>query len=276
MPPAQSIIDIAGLTKRFGEQTVLEGVNLTLEAGRIVGYVGANGSGKTTTFRILTGLLGDFGGEVRVAGHDVRDEPAQVKALIGYAPERALLYETLTLAETLLFFGRLHGVEDNVVQARGEALLAAFDLDAASGRRVQTLSKGMRQKLLLSLALLHDPQVLVLDEPLAGLDPASSLLVRRLLRRLADAGRTIVISSHAVNLVQELCDDIAILHEGRVLACGPFDEIAAQLSARSLESLLSQLANPEGDDTEERLDGILETLGPTLSAAPQPSPATVG
>lgn len=246
----------------WGEQPVLEGVDLECGAGRVVGYVGVNGSGKTTTLRILAGLLDGYAGRVEVAGHDLRAARTEAKACIGYVPEGGVLYETLTLAETLLLFGRLHGLEDGVVRERGEALLEAFELEERLGQRVGALSRGMRQKTLLVLALLHDPAVLLLDEPFTGLDVSSRSVVGGLLRGLAERGRTVLISSHALDMIEELCDEVAILHRTRIVARGSLASLSAQLEGSSLRDLLQSLREPEDADEELRVRRALGALGP--------------
>ena len=184
-------IEIRALTKSFGKLQVLRGVDLEVEPGTILGYIGPNGAGKTTTVKILTGLMEDFEGEVHVAGFDPAVDPVEVKRRVGYVPENANLYESLTLAEHLLFVGRLHGMDDELVRRRAEVFLDVFELSSRLNTRIATLSKGMRQKLLLTSALLHDPEILFLDEPLSGLDVNASILIKDFLRRLADEGRTV-------------------------------------------------------------------------------------
>jgi ABC-2 type transport system ATP-binding protein len=183
-----------------------------------------------------------------VAGHDVRAAPLEVKARIGYVPENAALYDALSVREFLLLVGRLHSLPDAVTLARTTELLAAFDLSARPGSRLGSLSKGMRQKVLICSALLHDPQVIFLDEPLSGLDVASTILVKTLIRTLADRGRTVFYCSHMMDVVERVCDRIVILSEGRVVADGTFEELSAARSGGSLESIFAELTGAGGEE----------------------------
>lgn len=259
MTPAA--IEIRGLRTRYGDREVLAGVDLDVPEGTILGYLGANGAGKTTTVRILCALRSEWEGSVRVAGLDPQADPLGVKACIGYVPESAALYDSLTLAETLLFLGRLHGLEDELIRARAETFLDVFGLRERLGSRVGTLSKGMRQKLLLTSALLHDPRILFLDEPLSGLDVASTILVKSLLRRLAERGRTVFYCSHVMDVVERLCDRIAILHEGKIVAAGTPADLAEARGAGSLEKVFEglTLSNEAGADVETILSCLEET-----------------
>jgi ABC-2 type transport system ATP-binding protein len=250
---------LRGLVRRR-HRTVraLDGVSFSLRAGEIVGYIGPNGAGKTTTLRIVGALDPEFGGEVRVAGFDPRTQPLEVKRRVGYLPENAVLYEMLTAAEFLLFVGRMHGLADEVIRSRGGELLEILDLGARLDSRIASLSKGMRQKLLLASALLHNPSILVLDEPLSGLDVNAALLIKGLMRALADSGRAILFSSHVMDVVERLCDRIAILNGGQVVATGSFEELASSLRGGSLEGIFASLT---GDgDADERIARAMRAL----------------
>lgn len=251
-------IRVRGLTKRYGDHVVLDGVDFDVAAGEILGYVGPNGSGKTTTLRILAGMLGDFEGEARVAGYSPREDPLEVKRRIGFVPENAVLYESLPVAEYLLFVGRMHGLEDELLIRRAEGVLDALELKSRLGDRIGALSKGMRQKVLLTAGLVHDPDVLFLDEPLSGLDVNSSLLVKEVVRGLARRGKAVLFSSHVMDVVERLCDRIAILHGGRIAAVGRFEELSERLAGSSLESIFAGLTG-EGD-AAARAERVLEAL----------------
>ena len=254
-----AVIQVRDLNKSFGANRVLAGIDLEVPAGSIFGYIGPNGAGKSTTVKILTGLLGGFSGEVEVAGHDPRRDPVELKRRIGYVPENAVLYEALTLAEFLLFVGRLHGIEDELIRRRADTFLEVFELRQRLSTRISTLSKGMRQKLLLTSSLLHDPRVLFLDEPLSGLDVNASILVKDLLRKLADRGRTIFYCSHVMDVVERVCDRIAILDGGGIIAQGTFDELQAARGGGSLEHIFADLTSEGGQAEEaERLVEALE------------------
>ncbi|TAJ24397.1 MAG: ABC transporter ATP-binding protein [Planctomycetota bacterium] len=248
----RALVEIHGLVKSFGAHKVLDGIDLEIRAGEIVGYIGPNGSGKSTTVKILIGLLARDAGEVGLCGFDPGREPLEAKARLGYVPETALLYESLTVAEHLLFVGRLHGLADEVIRERADACLETFELSGRLGARIGTLSKGMRQKLLLTSALLHQPSVVILDEPLSGLDVGSALLVKELVRELAARGRAILFCSHVMDVVERLCDRIAILHGGRIAAEGSFEELRGRLAGGSLEGIFAGLTG-ESNGREQAL-----------------------
>jgi len=251
-------VELRGLEKSFGTRSVLEGIDLTVERGTIFGYIGPNGAGKSTTVKILCGLTTTFGGEVRVLGLDPAADPLAVKRRIGYVPENAALHELLTVAEFLLLVGRLHGLEDGTTKARAAAFLEVFELEARLGARIQTLSKGMRQKVLLTSALLSDPELVVLDEPLSGLDVNATILVKELLRALADAGKTVFYCSHVMDVVERVCDRIAILDGGRIAAQGTFEELQALRGGGSLEQIFAGLTSV-GSQTE-RVQRLMHAL----------------
>jgi len=254
-------IELTGLRKSFGSRTVLDGIDLAVERGTILGYIGPNGAGKSTTVKILCGLMPEFAGEVRVLGLDPRADPVAVKRRIGYVPENALLFEQLTVAEFLLLTGRLHGLEDGLLKRRAERFLEPFELADRLGARISTLSKGMRQKVLLTSALLHDPELVVLDEPLSGLDVNATILVKELIRALAKAGKTVFYCSHVMDVVERVCDRIAILDGGKLVALGTFEELQRAQGGGSLERIFAQLTS-EGGQAEKAL-ALLEALRAT-------------
>ncbi len=225
-------IRLRGLTKRFDSVAVLAGVDLDVRAGEIFGYVGRNGAGKTTTIRILCGMTDDFDGEATVCGYDVRTEALAVKRRVGFVPETAALWDELTAMEFLRFVGTLHALGDEVSEARARTLLDCFGLGGEADARLGTFSKGMRQKVLLSAALVHDPDVLLLDEPLSGLDAHAVVVVKEVLVQLARAGKAIFYSSHVLDVVERVCDRIALLDAGRIVALGTFEDTAGALAGR--------------------------------------------
>jgi len=251
-------VELRGLSKRFGSRIVLDGIDLAVERGTILGYIGPNGAGKSTTVKILCGLLATFEGEVHVLGLDPRADPLAVKRGIGYVPENAALYELLTVAEFLLLIGRLHGLEDERIRQRATAFLEVFELEARLGARIQTLSKGMRQKVLLTSALLPDPELVVLDEPLSGLDVNSAILVKELIRALAQAGKTVFYCSHVMDVVERVCDRIAVLDGGKIVAQGSFEELQAARGGGSLEQIFAQLTSAGGQ--EEKVQRLVRAL----------------
>jgi ABC-2 type transport system ATP-binding protein len=252
------LIEVRGLEKSFDARSVLKGIDLDVRGGEILGYLGANGAGKTTTVRILTGLIGEFRGEVRVCGFDPRTQALEVKRRVGIVPETPALFEALTIAEFLLFVGRLHALDEELVRSRAEQFLRAFDLMARLNGRISSLSKGMRQKVMITSALLHDPKVVFLDEPLSGLDVDSTLVIKELMRGLAGRGRAVFYCSHVMDVVERVCDRIVILHEGRIAAQGSFDELKAQRGGESLERIFAGLTG--STDERERVSRILDAL----------------
>ncbi|MCB9897055.1 MAG: ABC transporter ATP-binding protein [Planctomycetes bacterium] len=256
--PALEIVD---LRKDFGTTRVLDGIDLVVGPGQVVGYIGPNGAGKSTTIRILTGLLDGFSGTAKVDGVDVRIDPIEVKRRIGYVPENAQLYDALSMGEHLQLVARLHGLPDEVGLRRATALMDAFGLVHRMRVRIGALSKGQRQKVLLASALLHDPKVLFLDEPLSGLDVASTMLVKALIRTLADRGKTVFYSSHMMDVVERVCDRIVILSGGRVVADGSYEELAAARAGGSLESIFAELTGTGGEQVAA--DAIADALGMT-------------
>jgi ABC-2 type transport system ATP-binding protein len=195
---------------------------------------------------------------VRVAGLDPRADPVAVKRRIGYVPENAVLFELLTVAEYLLLVGRLHGLDDELTKQRATEFLKVFELEERLRSRIQTLSKGMRQKVLLTSALLADPEIVFLDEPLSGLDVHSTILVKELIRELARSGKTVFYCSHVMDVVERVCDRIAILDGGRIAALGTFEELQAQRGGGSLEQIFARLTSA-GDQVEQARH-LLEAL----------------
>ena len=230
-----------GLEKSFGKNTVLKGLDLEVEAGQVFGFIGPNGAGKTTTVRILTGLSGSFEGEAEVAGIQVREDLLALKRVLGYVPEQARLYEELSGCEYLTLAGRLRELPEELALARAERFLEIFDLSEFQHSRLSSYSKGMRQKVVLSAALMGDPEVLFLDEPLSGLDVGATILIKDLIRALADAGKTVFYCSHMMDVVERVCDRIVIIDDGRIVADGTFDELSKSHASQSLETIFSNL-----------------------------------
>jgi ABC-2 type transport system ATP-binding protein len=249
-PSQESVVDplirVQGLTKSFGAKPVLCGVDLEIPRGQIFGYIGPNGAGKTTTVRILCGMLDGFGGSATVCGHDVAREPLDVKRHLGYVPESGALYDALTPLEYLQFVGRLYGLPLGEISRRAVKLLGLFGLSAEVEQRLSTFSKGMRQKVLIVAGLLHDPELVFMDEPLAGLDANSVVIVKEVMTRLAAAGKTIFYCSHVMDVVERICHRIAIINEGRIIADGSFHELQAMNKAASLERIFTDLTSAGG------------------------------
>ena len=253
-----AIVAVDGLRFSYGMGEVLHGISFALRRGEVVGLLGPNGAGKSTTIKVLTGVLPPGGGMVRVAGHVLPDEAVEAKRRIGYVPEAAALFESLTGQEFLELMGRLQDVPEERLQFRIGRFLEQFGLKDDRLRPLDGYSKGMRQKVLLSAALLHNPDVVLLDEPLSGLDVNAGLMVRDLVAALAAEGKTILYSSHVLDVVERVCDRALIIHEGRLIADGSLDALKASTERGSLEDVFRQLTQTEG--TMSGVSGIIEGL----------------
>ncbi|MQS12715.1 ABC transporter ATP-binding protein [Streptomyces kaniharaensis] len=244
-PATPSAVSIQGLWKHFGTQAAVAGLSLELPAGAFIGLVGPNGAGKTTTLSMVTGLLRPDQGTVLVHGGDVWADPVAVKARIGILPEGLRMFERLSGRELLRYNGRLRGLPGAEVDRRAEELLAVLDLARDADKLVADYSTGMRKKIGLAAALLHNPDVLFLDEPFEGVDPVSAQTIRGVLKRYAAAGSTVVFSSHVMELVEQLCDWVAVVNAGRIIAHGPLDAVRGE---RSLHQAFLDLIGVREDD----------------------------
>lgn len=239
-----SVIKLRGVSKSYSGTQVLEPIDLDIHAGQVVAYLGPNGAGKTTTVKILTGLTEEFYGSAEVCGFDVRKDPLEVKKRIGYVPEVAALYESLTPLEYLQFVGRVHHMDDALIESRAVEMLGLLGLEDEHRMPMFNFSKGMKQKVLFTAAVIHNPAVLFLDEPLSGLDVNAVMLVKEVIAQLAKAGKAIFYTSHIMDVVQNVCDRIVILNQGKVVADGSFAELQEQLGkSQSLEKIFSMLTN---------------------------------
>jgi len=238
-------IELHALSRYFGDLTAVDQLELTLPAGRLVGLLGANGAGKTTTLEMLATLLAPSEGTARVAGHDIGTDVMAVRRRLGYVPEHGAVYEGLTAREYLELAGLLHDRAPDLGRRRAERLLAHFELSDVLDRRLATFSKGMRRKVLVVAALLHDPPVLLLDEPMDGLDVPSQRLLADLLRRLAADGKTVVYSSHVLQQVQEVCEDLVLIHQGRLLWHGAVARLRAEHGGAQLTDIFLSLTHQD-------------------------------
>lgn len=238
------IISIKGLRKSYGANQVLNGIDLDIYPGQVIGYIGPNGAGKSTTVRILIGLDAQFEGEVSLKGHSVKSDALAIKKIIGYVPEQAEMYEVLTPMEFLELVGSLHHMEKDVLEERAKRMLSFFGLAEHKDQRIDTFSKGMRQKVLLISGLIHNPEIIFLDEPLSGLDANSVIMVKEIIARLAAEGKTIFYSSHMMDIVEKVSDRIVLINQGQIIADGPFEALKAQ-SGNSLEQIFSSLTSTE-------------------------------
>ena len=238
------MIETRKVERRYGQVVAVSDLDLCVERGEIYGFLGPNGAGKTTTIRMIVGLLRPSAGQVLVAGHDVVQEPLEAKAMIGYLAQQPYLYKQLTGREFLRFAGGLYGLSDDEIDNRSDKLLALLELEDKADQQAAAYSGGMRHKLGLCAALLHRPQVLVLDEPLAGLDPSSARRVKDLLHELAGQGVTVFLSTHVLEVAERVCHRVGILNRGRLIAEGGVDSLRQQLQTAgdaTLEDLFLQL-----------------------------------
>ncbi len=238
-------IRVEGLTRYYGKFLALDGVSFSVPAGQVCGYLGPNGAGKTTTIKILTGLIRPTKGRAWIAGFDLIQTPLEAKKRIGFVPESGALYEKLTPSEYLQMVGELRKMEPDLLSSRVEKFLQLFGLSKHKDQRMDTFSKGMKQKVLLSGAMLHDPDVLFLDEPLNGLDANTALLVKELIRNMAARGKTIFYSSHIMEVVEKVCDRVIILDKGKIAADGSIEELREMTRESSLEDVFSQVTHSE-------------------------------
>ncbi|MGG4166710.1 ABC transporter ATP-binding protein [Rossellomorea vietnamensis] len=235
------IISIRDLKKRFGSKEVLKGVQLDVYEGQIIGYIGPNGAGKSTTIKIILGLEEGYSGQVTLFGEDISDSSVEYKKRIGYVPEMADLYDNLTAEEYLTFMGELYGMEPKKAEEKAERLIGLFGLSDVYESRIASYSKGMKQKILIISSLLHNPDVLFLDEPINGLDANSVMIFKELLAQLAAQGKTIFYSSHIMDVVEKISNRIVLLHNGQIVADGSFEELKNQNMEGSLEEIFNQL-----------------------------------
>lgn len=236
------LIETDQLTKRFGDKLAVDQVSFSVYAGEIFGFLGPNGAGKTTTIKMIAGLLKPTSGTVKVAGFDVQAEPLKAKAANGFVPDNPNLYPKLSGRELLRFVGDLYSVPGAQIERRSEELLRLFDLAGAADDPIDSYSHGMQQKTALAAALVHDPRVLVLDEPTVGLDPKSARLIKDILRQLAERGAAVFLSTHILEIAERMCDRIGIISQGRLIAIGTMGELrSASTGQDSLEDIFLSL-----------------------------------
>jgi ABC-2 type transport system ATP-binding protein len=232
----------------YDRTEVLHDLSFSLNQGEIVGLLGPNGAGKTTTIKIIAGILAPAAGRVAVCGLPVPEQAVSVKQRIGYVPEAAALFESLTGQEFLELSGRLHDVDEETLQARMGSILETFDLVSDRVSPLDTYSKGMRQKILIAAALLHNPDLILLDEPLSGLDVNASIMIKDLLAALASDGKTILYSSHVLDVVEKVCDRVLIIDEGNLIADGTPEDLKSSTRQSTLEDVFRKLTRSESVD----------------------------
>jgi ABC-2 type transport system ATP-binding protein len=251
------MIRLQSLTKRYGRFTAVDQLNLHVARGELFGFLGPNGAGKTTTLRMIAGILQPSAGTIQIAGVDLAREPLEAKARLGFIPDRPYIYDKLTGAEFLRFVAALYGQEGESVERRMDELLSLFELTDWKNELVESYSHGMRQKLIISSALVHRPELIVVDEPMVGLDPKGARFLKDLFRAFVDRGGTILMSTHTLEVAEAMCDRIAIIQNGRVVALGTMDDLRQQHSSgdASLEDLFLRLT---GGVLDREMDVILE------------------
>jgi ABC-2 type transport system ATP-binding protein len=237
------MIELTSLSKRYGSFTAVDAIDLQVPKGELFGFLGPNGAGKTTTLRMIAGILRPSGGTVRIGDIDVTENPMAAKAILGYIPDRPYIYEKLTGAEFLRFVAGLYRQNGKVIEHRGRELLALFDLDEWRDELVETYSHGMRQKLIISSAFIHKPDVIVVDEPMVGLDPKAARILKDLFREYTRRGHTIMMSTHTLEVAETMCDRIGIIQNGKIRALGTMEELRASSTsgAEGLEEIFLKL-----------------------------------
>ncbi|HEX2723449.1 MAG TPA: ABC transporter ATP-binding protein [Gemmatimonadaceae bacterium] len=251
------MIEINRLTKRYGSFTAVDAIDLRVPKGELFGFLGPNGAGKTTTLRMIAGILRPTAGTIRIGGVDVSANPMQAKAILGYIPDRPFIYEKLTGAEFLRFVAGLYSQNGKDIEHRGHELLSLFDLDEWRDELVESYSHGMRQKLIISSAFIHKPDVIVVDEPMVGLDPKAARILKDLFREYTRRGHTVMMSTHTLEVAQTMCDRIGIIQAGKIRALGTMDELRAG-SASGADGLEQIFLKLTGENAAREFVDVLD------------------
>lgn len=246
------MIELIHIVKKFGELVAVNDLSLNVARGEFFAVLGPNAAGKTTTIKVLTGLIKPTSGAAKVGGFDVQEQPLEARKLLAFVPDFPFLYDKLTPWEFFRFTGQLFGMTDNAIRANGEELIARFNLDQYVNKSIEGLSHGTRQRIAIVSALLHDPQVFVIDEPMVGLDPQHVRIVKDILKERSRAGMTVFLSTHQLSVAEELADRIGIIHKGRLIAVGTPDELRKQSGETgALEQVFLALTAEEANQREE-------------------------
>ncbi|MGE8203172.1 ABC transporter ATP-binding protein [Heyndrickxia sp. NPDC080065] len=257
----EEILTIKDLRKNYGSKEVLQGIDLHVSRGEIIGYIGPNGAGKSTTVKIILGIEEGYTGEVKLFGNDISDGKIEYKKRIGYVPEIAEVYDNLTGHEYLTFIGELYGMEFEFVDYKAKRLMELFGVGEVYHARISSYSKGMRQKLLIISSLLHNPEILFLDEPINGLDANSVMIFKEILGQLAGQGKTIFYSSHIMDVVEKISSRIILLNGGKIVADGSFADLQNQNKEGTLEEIFNQLTGfHEHKEIGERFVSIVQEV----------------
>jgi len=254
------LISLQQLTKRFGNQTAVDALSLDISAGQIVGFLGPNGAGKSTTLKMLTGMIEPSSGTATVCGFDLRSQTIEVKRRVGFVPESGAVFESLTGLEYLEMVAALYAIAPDAARTRIKQFIAFFDLsfETLTDKLLGAYSKGMRRKVVITAALLHNPPVVFFDEPLDGLDANAAVGFKALIQTLAREGKTIVYSSHILDVVERVCDRVIIIDKGRLILDGRPDELVTAHGAGTLERLFTQLTG--GTELEQRAEDFAKTF----------------
>ena len=251
------MIELRSLTKRYGSFTAVDGIDLTVARGELFGFLGPNGAGKTTTMRMIAGILRPTGGTIHIGDIDITKEPIAAKSRLGFIPDRPFIYEKLTGTEFLRFVAGLYNQEGPVIDRRARELLALFDLEERRDDLVESYSHGMRQKLIISSAFVHRPEVIVVDEPMVGLDPKAARTLKDLFREYTRRGNTIMMSTHTLEVAETMCDRIGIIQGGVIRACGTMQDLrnSAETGTMGLEDIFLRLT---GENAARVLVDVLD------------------
>jgi len=250
------MISVQDLRKEYGEFTAVDGVSLDVQSGQIHGFLGPNGAGKTTTIRLIAGLLKPTAGRIVVDGHDLADEPEAAKAALGFIPDRPFIYEKLTAGEFLRFHGGLYGMDEAAVETRIGEMLELFELGRWRHELVESFSHGMKQRLVMSAAFLHRPKAVLVDEPMVGLDPRGARLIKDVFRRMSERGVAILMSTHTLEVAEEMCDRISIILKGRIIAQGTVDDLRAMAGGAD-EELTAVFLKLTGGSGLQEIDEVV-------------------
>jgi ABC-2 type transport system ATP-binding protein len=248
------MIRLENVSKRYGRHEAVRDLTLHVQGGELFGFLGPNGAGKTTTIKMIAGLLRPSSGKIFLDGHDLEVDPVRAKASLGFIPDRPFLYEKLTAAEFLRFVAGIYGLDGTSVNGRLDELLELVELSHVRSELVESFSHGMKQRLVMAAAFIHEPKIIVVDEPMVGLDPKGARLIKRIFREYCDRGFTLFVSTHTLEVAQELCDRIGIIFKGGLIALGTMDELErkAETNRRDLEEIFLKLTGGEGFKESEQ------------------------
>jgi ABC-2 type transport system ATP-binding protein len=250
------MIAVQDLVKIYGRFTAVDGVSLTVEPGEIHGFLGPNGAGKTTTMRMIAGLLKPTSGQIVVNNHDMEREPEAAKASLGFIPDRPFIYDKLTAGEFLSFHAGLYGVTNGQVGSRVDEMLDLFELTPWKNELIESFSHGMKQRLVMSSAFFHRPQAVAVDEPMVGLDPRGARLIKDVFRRMSERGVAILMSTHTLEVAQEMCHRVSIILKGRIIAQGTVDEVKQMAGGATVEHLTAVFLKLTGGSGLQEIDEI--------------------